>query len=109
MIGLCELHQLYVLNGSAPRSPAPFTFRNNAGSSAIDYILSSDDSLPLEFDHDYLQALTHHSLLLTRLPIGHAPTVTQGHTSELPPCKIPPTRQGRVIYKWKEGTDLRDY
>ena len=109
MITLCELHQLFVLNGSSPRSPAQFTFRNNAGSSAIDYILSSDDSLPLEYDHDSLQALTHHSLLLTRLPIGHAPIFPRDHTPPSPPVALPSVEEGRVIYKWKEGSDLRDY
>ena len=63
----------------------------------VDYILSTEGTAPLEYDHQNVMGLSDHSLLLTKLP----PTVSA------PPNH--PSATTLTTYKWEQGQSISDY
>jgi endonuclease/exonuclease/phosphatase family metal-dependent hydrolase len=68
LLDICELHCLHILNGRQPQPPAPFTCQIHWGQSTVDYILSTEGSQEIEYDHRATLAISDHSLLITHLP-----------------------------------------
>ena len=97
LLDLCDLHHLHVLNGHLPQPPAPPTHQGQWGESVIDYILTTEGSLTLEYNHRGTLGLSDHTLPLTTLPIAY-PRAALGHPAP-----------NRTSYKWIQGETTSDY
>ena len=96
LLGLCNLHHLHILNGSSPGPPAQFTYTGLWGSSVVDYILSTEGTLPVAHHPADTLGDTNHALLLTHFPVRTLPT---------PAARPQPQR---TLYKWVQGTSTQD-
>ena len=97
LLDICDQHHLHVLNGHLPQPPAPPTHRGPWGASIVDYILSTEGTLTLEYNHRGTLGLSDHTLLLTTLP------TTCLHDPASSPT---PTR---TVYKWVQGETTSEY
>jgi Endonuclease/Exonuclease/phosphatase family. len=68
LIELCELNNLYILNGI--HSPAAYTCHTSRGESTVDYILCSKVSLQVNYTPLQVCNITDHDLLSVTLPIS---------------------------------------
>jgi hypothetical protein len=108
LIQLCEIYELYILNGI--HSPAAYTCHTSRGESTVDYILCSKASQQVY--HTPLQAckITDHDLLYVKLPLSTAGAL---------PTTCPTTAENRpednaqahdsISFRWVEGECLKDY
>jgi hypothetical protein len=131
-IDMCELHNLYILNGI--NSPATYTCHTGRGESTVDYILCN--KVVLQINHTSLQAIniTDHDLLTTYIPITNdertpppcgqptcgantpaslteGPQAAQrvGHPRNSSPENAAEHSNKNRTYRWIEGECLQEY
>lgn len=100
LLELCTSFDLHILNGLDTRNIAPFTCHKHAGNSTIDYILSTDHSIKVEYDNEALQNLTDHTLLYAHIPMTSDWTThyNASHATHVP-----------AKYSWISGTSVSNY
>jgi hypothetical protein len=97
LIATCEQQSLHILNGTQSGSSEQPTFHRQGLTSVVDYVLARGPHVQLEVDSTVLGPLSDHSLLVASLRL---------------PCARPQQPAGTapaVLYKWDEGTSVRDY
>lgn len=96
---MCELQGWHILNGTTPGPPACATFQRGNAGSCIDLILSNNATHSITYDKETMAALSDHIMVMAAIRTSY---LHRNHAN-------PTTSKPQVIYKWAEGTDVRNY
>ena len=96
---MCELQGWHILNGAKPGPPACETFRRGNAGSCIDLIMSNNATHSMAYDRETMAALSDHILVMAAIRTSYL------HRNPAHPTVSKP----QVVYKWAEGTDVRNY